>query len=46
VQTEDRVTITMSALDPALPGRVFYIGGPAAKTHGTARRIQLIEVTS
>lgn len=46
VQTEDRVTITASSLDAALPGRVFHIGGPAAKTHGTARRMQLIEVTS
>lgn len=42
----DVVTVTASALDPDLLGRVFAIRGVTAKTHLTYRRAELIEVTS
>jgi hypothetical protein len=45
VQPDDLVTVLSSSLDPDLPGRVFYVRELAHKTHATARRIQVEEVT-
>lgn len=42
----DRATVTASALDPDLVGRVFVLDGVAAGTHLTMRRYQVREVTS
>lgn len=42
----DRVTVTASAHDPALEGRVYLVRDVEAKTHATCRRAVLIEVTS
>jgi hypothetical protein len=42
----DEITITASALDPDLVGRVFVIRDLAHKTHLTARRVQVVEKTS
>lgn len=41
----DQITITASAHDPDLPGRVFLIHDLAHKTHATSRRVQCIERT-
>lgn len=41
----DRVTITASS-DPDLPGTVFLIRDLAHKTHATARRLGVTELTS
>jgi hypothetical protein len=41
----DVVTITSSASDPDLPGRVFLVRDLAHKTDATARRIQVTERT-
>lgn len=41
----DEVTITASVLDEDLDGRVFTVIGLAHKTHATARRVQVQEVT-
>jgi hypothetical protein len=46
VLVEDRVTITASALDPQLVGRVWRVAGQAAKTHATSRRVEIREVGS
>lgn len=42
----DVVTITASANDPELVGRVFRVNGPHHKTFATARRFQCTEITS
>jgi hypothetical protein len=42
----DRITITASALDPDLVGKVYVIRDVEAKTHLTARRVTVLEVTS
>lgn len=44
--TDDKVTITASQLDPDLVGRVFHVRELGHKTHVTARRVQIEEVTS
>lgn len=41
----DLITITASAHDPDLPGRVFRAHDLAHKTHATARRVQCVEKT-
>lgn len=46
VATDDRVTITASALDQDLVGRVFHVRELGHKTHATCRRLQIEEVTS
>jgi len=46
VVEEDRVTITASVYDPDLVGKRFRVQGPMQKSWGTARRLQVIEVTS
>lgn len=46
LQTEDEVTITASAHDPDLVGRVFLIRDLAHATHKTSRRVQVLERTS
>lgn len=45
VQVNDRVTAGIS-LDPAMQGRIFRVANIAHKTHYTARRLPLEEVTS
>lgn len=45
VQVADSVTVTASAHDPDLAGRTFRIRELAHKTHATARRIGIEEVT-
>jgi hypothetical protein len=42
----DVVTITASANDSELVGRVFRVQGPNHKSFATSRRLQCIEVTS
>jgi hypothetical protein len=42
----DRITITAAALDPDLVDRVFTVRDVAAKSHLTARRVGVTEVTS
>ena len=42
----DQITITASALDPDLVDRVFIVRDVAAKSHLTARRVGVTEVTS
>lgn len=42
----DQVTITASVLDPDLVGKVFTVRDVTAKTHLTARRLIVTEVTS
>lgn len=44
-QVGDRVTITKTLLDPDLLGRVFTVAALAHKTHMTARRLRVEEVT-
>lgn len=46
LQAEDVVTITASAHDPDLVGRVFIIRDLAHASHKTARRVQVMEKTS
>jgi hypothetical protein len=46
LQEGDRITITASALDPDLVGKVYVIREVEAKTHLTARRVTVLEVTS
>jgi hypothetical protein len=46
LQVDDQVTITASAHDPDLPGRVFFIRDLMHKTHATARRVSIQEKTS
>lgn len=45
LEVGDEITITASAFDPDLPGRVFLIHDLAHATHKTARRVQCIERT-
>lgn len=42
----DEVEMTASAHDPDLPGRRFVVRGEFAKSHATARRLGIEEVTS
>jgi hypothetical protein len=42
----DRITITASALDPDLVGKVYVVRDIEAKTHLTSRRVTVLEVTS
>jgi hypothetical protein len=42
----DRITITASALDPDLVGKVYVVRDVEAKTHLSARRVTVLEVTS
>lgn len=46
VAADDQVTITASALDGALVGRVYTVRAVPEKTFQTARRLAVIEVTS
>lgn len=46
LQVDDRVTITASALDPDLVDRVFRVSDLMHKSHATARRLPIEEVTS
>lgn len=45
LEVGDLVTVTASAHDPDLPGRVFRVHDLAHKTHATARRVQCVEKT-
>lgn len=46
LEVGDEVTMTASAYDPDLPGRVFLVRDLFHKTNATARRVQLTERTS
>lgn len=46
VRADQRVTITASAHDPDLVGRVFVVRDEFAKSHATARRVGIEEATS
>lgn len=46
LQPEDEVTVTASAHDPDLVGRLFIVRDLAHATHKTARRVQVQERTS
>jgi hypothetical protein len=46
LEVGDIITISTSAYDPDLPGRVFRIHDLAHKTEATARRVQCMEVTA
>jgi Family of unknown function (DUF6093) len=46
IQSDDLVTITASVLDGDLVGRTFHVRELGHKTHATARRVQLEEITS
>ena len=46
LRTEDEVTMTASAHDPDLPGRVFLIRDLFGKTEATSRRVTVEEATS
>lgn len=46
LQPDDVITITASALDPDLVGRVYVIRDVLAKSYATARRVNVLEVTS
>lgn len=45
VAPDDLVTITACALDASLVGKKFRLRGPAHKSHATARRFLVIEVS-
>jgi hypothetical protein len=45
LEVGDEITITASAYDPDLPGRVFLIHDLAHASHKTSRRVQCIERT-
>jgi hypothetical protein len=45
LEVGDLITITASAHDADLPGRVFRIHDLAHKTHATSRRVQCVEKT-
>lgn len=45
VQPGDEITVTASAHDPDLPGRVFLVQGLHHKTEATSRRVSVIERT-
>jgi hypothetical protein len=42
---DDLVTVTASALDPDLVGKVFRLRAPAHESYLTARRYPMVEVT-
>ncbi|PZF98257.1 DUF6093 family protein [Micromonospora deserti] len=46
VRAGDRVEMTASVYDPDLTGRRFVVRGEFAKSHATARRLGIEEVTS
>lgn len=46
VDSDDEAVIDTSVNDPDLVGRVFHVRELAHKTHATARRFQVDEVTS
>lgn len=46
LQVDDQVTVTTSAHDPDLVGRVFFIRDLMHKTHATSRRVSIQERTS
>jgi hypothetical protein len=46
IASDDVVTITASALDADLVNRVFHVRELGHKSHMTARRVQLEEITS
>lgn len=46
VRAGDRVTVTACQHDPDLVGRQFTVRAEFAKSHATARRLQIEEVTS
>jgi hypothetical protein len=46
VAVGDRITVLSSALDADLLGRVFSVSALAHKTHMTARRLRVEEVTA
>lgn len=46
VTSDDIATITASALDPDLVGKVFHVREPSAKTFLTARRFGIEQVAS
>lgn len=46
LQEGDRITITASALDPDLIGRVYAVRDVLRKSHLTSRRVTVLEVTS
>lgn len=46
VEVDDLVTITVSAHDPQLAGRVFRVLAPAGKSFATARRFEVEEVAA
>lgn len=46
IASDDLVTITASALDADLVGRTFHVRELGHKSHMTARRVQIEEVTS
>lgn len=45
IEAGDRVTITASVNDPDLVNRQYVVRGEFAKTHATARRLGIQEVT-
>lgn len=46
LRIDDRVTVTASANDTDLVGRVFSIVGVSRKSHATTRKLPLLEVLS
>lgn len=46
VRVDDRAQVTVSVLDPDLVGRTFRIADLFHKSHATARRLPIEEVTS
>lgn len=46
VKVDDRVRITAAVLDPELPSRMFRVADLMHKSHATARRLPIEEVTS
>lgn len=46
MQEGDQITITASALDPDLVGRVYAVHDVLRKTHLTSRRVTVLETTS
>lgn len=46
ISSDDLVTITASVLDADLVGRIFHVRELGHKSHMTARRVQIEEITS
>lgn len=46
LQEGDRITISASALDPDLVGRVYAVRDVLRKSHLTSRRVTVLQVTS